>query len=398
MIRRTIEPVLRRAAAHFPAVLVTGPRQSGKTTLCRSTFPDHPYVSLEAPDVRSQARDDPRGFLKRFVDGAIFDEVQRVPELLSYLQGIIDEDTHRAGRFILTGSHNLLLMESVSQSLAGRVALLTLLPLSLEELATAGRADRDLGSVLLTGGYPRLHDSEVPLEQWLGSYFATYIERDVREVLAIEQLSAFDTFVHLCAGRSAQLVNLAALGAEAGVSQPTARAWLSALRASYFVWPLSPWHSNLTSRLVKTQRLHLLDTGLLCWLLGIRSAEQITTHPLRGAIFETFVFSELLKARLNRGLPPDLFFLRDSKGREIDLVIADASHAHAIEVKATQTAFGAPLDALGALDDLLRGDYERKVAHSLVYGGDESVPRSSGTIRSWRELANPIWATPTAGG
>lgn len=394
MIPRIAALALRQRAATSPVVLVTGPRQSGKTTLCRTTFPNHLYLSLESPDVRQDATRDPRGFLARVADGAILDEVQRAPELLSYLQGVIDEEPRRCGRFILTGSHQLLLMRDVSQTLAGRVALLTLLPLSQEELAQDGRPIGELWATILKGGFPRLHDSDVAPQRWLGDYFATYVERDVREVLEIGNLSAFETFVRLCAGRSAQLVNLSALGADAGVTQPTARSWLSALRTSYIAWPLAPWHANATKRLVKARKLHLLDSGLLCWLLGIREVEQLAHHPLRGAIFETFVFSEILKARLHRDLEPDLSHFRDHRGREIDLVLADASHAHAIEVKSTQTPFREPLAAMAALDEALCLPWPRTITRTLVYAGSETIAASDGTLRSWRDLATPSWATP----
>lgn len=395
MISRIAESALRRRAASSPVVLVTGPRQSGKSTLCRATFPDLPYLTLESPDIREDATRDPRGFLDRVADGAILDEIQRAPQLLSYLQGIVDEEPKRYGRFILTGSHQLLLMQDVSQTLAGRVALLTLLPLSLEELAQSGRPAGELWATVLKGGFPRLHDSDVPPQRWLGDYFATYVERDVRDVLAVGQLDAFETFVRLCAGRSAQLVNYSALGADAGVTHPTARAWLAALRTSYVVWPLAPWHGNVNKRLVKARKLHLLDSGLLCWLLGIREVDQLALHPLRGAIFETFVFTEVLKARLHRDLEPDLSHFRDHRGREIDLVIADASHAHAIEVKSTRTAFREPLSAMAALDPALCTPWPRTIAHTLIWGGDTTLPGSDGTLRSWRDLARPSWVTPS---
>jgi hypothetical protein len=389
VIRRTLESLLRARATRHPVLLVTGPRQSGKTTLCRSVFRDRPYVSLEAPDERSFAAHDPRGFLRRFPDGAVLDEIQRVPQLLSYLQAIVDDAPRRFGRFILTGSQNVVLLSKVSQTLAGRISLLTLLPFSLEELASAKLAGSELWPTLFTGGYPRIHDVGLPPHEWLADYFATYVERDVREILAMHDLSAFETFVQLCAGRTAQLVNLSGLGADAGISQPTARAWLSVLLTSYVVWRLPPWHSSLTSRLVKSPKLHFVDSGLLCWLLGIRSADQLRVHPLRGDVFESFVFSEVLKWRVHRGLAPDLYFLRDRKGREIDLLLADAAGACAIEVKSTETPPPDVLAAIGAAEELVRRTPRAPVRRVVVYGGTISQERSEGEIVSWRDLARP---------
>ncbi len=397
MLRRTVEPLLRTHAARMPAVVVTGPRQSGKSTLCRATFPGLPYVLLEAPDQRAALAQDPRGFVARYRDGAIFDEVQRAPELLSWLQELIDAEPRRTGRFILTGSHQLLMMEKVSQTLAGRVALLTLLPFSLEELAADGRPLPDLWTLVFTGGYPRLHDQGLPPSDWLADYFATYVERDVRDVLKVERLAAFETFIRLCAARSAQLLNLNGLGADAGVSQPTARGWLSALQASYVATTLGAWHANPTKRLVRAPKLHLFDSGLLCWLVGLRSPEQLALHPLRGPIFETWVFTELLKARLHRGLAPDLHHYRDHAGREIDIVLADASAAQAIEVKSTETPFLDPLLAMKRIDPLLAAPWDRKLHRTVIYAGAETLTATDGTLRSWRDLARPDWVTPQAG-
>ncbi len=393
MIRRVIEPLLHLRATQFQVVVVTGPRQSGKTTLCRSAFPHLPYRSLEQESERQLAHEEPDLFLRGIRDGAVIDEVQRVPNLLSSLQVLVDQEPQRNGRFILTGSHNFLLMQSVSQSLAGRAALLTLLPLAVEELHGAG-IDLPLHELLLHGGYPRIHDQKLPPGVWLDAYVSTYVERDVRELLAIGDHALFRTFLRLCAGRTAQLVNLSSLGSDCGVSHNTARSWISTLEASYLVRRLPPWHSNQTNRLVKAPKLHLLDSGLLCCLLGIQEAKQLETHPLRGAIFETFVFSEVLKARLNRGLAPDLWFLRDRVGHEIDLVIADAARAHAIEVKSSQTPFAEPLAAMERAGARLHADWNRAVTRSLVYAGETTQQRTQGTIRSWRDLANPLWATP----
>ena len=319
MIRRDLSNLLLRAAEQHPAVTLTGPRQSGKSTLCRGLFPDKPYANLEAPDTRSFATDDPRAFLAQFPEGAMLDEVQRTPELPSYLQGIIDEDPV-PGRWILTGSQNLALSESVSQSLAGRSAVLHLLPLAWSEIARFDRHPGSLDEALVAGGYPRIFDRGLDPADWLRSYIATYIERDVRTISNIGDLVTFQRFVELCAGRTGQLLNYSALASDCGVSQPTAKAWLSVLETSFIAFRLPAFHSNQRKRLVKMPKLHFHDTGLACWLLGIRSADQLRSHPLRGAIFETWVFAEILKSWWNRGRNPGLYYYRDKDGKEIDFI------------------------------------------------------------------------------
>ena len=313
MIPRHLTPALRHAAETWPVVTVTGPRQSGKTTLVRAVFPEHRYVSLEAPDVRERARSDPRGFLAQ-ADRLILDEIQRAPDLLSYIQGLVDDDD-RPGRFIVTGSQNILLMESVSQTLAGRTALLRLYPFSLAELrgqppldpftldqnALPGPAPDapppdSLWETLVAGFYPPVHDRGIPPGDWFADYFRTYVERDLREVMRVGDLRAFETFVRLAAARTASELNLNSLAGDAGVAQPTVRRWLTALETGYLAATLPPHHSNYRKRLRKRPRLHFLDTGLVCYLLGIRDGVTLERHPLRGAIFESFVASELIKA------------------------------------------------------------------------------------------------------
>ena len=302
MIERDLAPELIRAARQFPSITLTGPRQSGKTTLCRAVFSDHPYTTLEAPDIRALAAEDPRGFLAQFPSGAIIDEVQRVPDLLSYLQGIIDADPE-PGRWVLTGSQNLSLLESVSQSLAGRTAVHHLLPLSRSEIVRFDRYPKSLEETLFAGAYPRIFDRDLDPSDWLRSYVATYIERDVRTISNVGDLPTFQRFVELCAGRTAQLVNYSSLADDCGVSQPTARTWLGILETSFLTFCLPAFHANLRKRLVKMPRLYFYDTGLVCWLLGIRSPEQLRTHPLRGPIFKTWVVSEIEKYRTHLGEP-----------------------------------------------------------------------------------------------
>jgi hypothetical protein len=386
VIRRNIESVLFQRARTFPIVTVTGPRQAGKTTLCRAAFPDKPYVSLEPPDVRQFALDDPRGFLARLRDGAIIDEVQRAPDLLSYLQTEVDENRD-PGRFILTGSSNLHLLHTVSQSLAGRTAVLTLLPLTLDEVRRFDVSPIDLDDTLWRGSSPAVFDRHLDPTDWYASYVATFVERDARSLLNISNLGAFQRFVGLCAGRTSQLLNLSSLGADAGVRHATAGAWLSVLEASYLAWRLQPLHANVTSRLVKTPKLHCFDTGLVCYLLGIRTAEHLRNHPLRAFIFETWVASEVLKSRLNAGDSPSLSFFRDRRGREVDLVVDGRDSLQAIEVKSGATIAGDAFDGLRAFDEIARTAWpERAVDRRVIYGGTEAQQRSYARVVPWTQM------------
>jgi hypothetical protein len=391
MIRRTAEARLRKLAKQFAAVTVTGPRQAGKTTLCRALFPEKPYVSLEAPDVRERAQRDPRGFLAAYRAGAVFDEVQRFPDLLSYLQGEIDA-RRGPGRFILTGSANFALLQSVSQSLAGRTALLTLLPFSFEEIGRTADAAPDLFEALCTGSYPAIWDQRVDAWEWLAAYVGNYVERDVRQVLNVGDLVSFQTFLRLCAGRSGQLLNLASLAADAGLASNTAKAWLSVLEASYIAFRLPPFSADLTSRLVKTPKLSFFDSGLMCYLLGIRRPEQLREHPLRGAIFETWVVSEIYKARVHRGLPATLSFFRDRKGLEVDLLVERALDLLAVEIKSGQTIAGDFTAALAAFGRRLAGARpRRRVRPVVVYGGRDRQQRDATTVLPWCELDSFAW-------
>jgi hypothetical protein len=396
MVPRALTPRLRASAGKFPVVTVTGPRQSGKTTLCRAVFPDKAYVSLEAPDVREYARTDPRGFLGDHVSGAILDEIQRVPELLSYLQVEVDARP-TPGRFVLTGSANLALIGSVSQSLAGRTALLHLLPLSWSEVGHFPRRPDDLWTALWTGGYPAIYDRDLDPTEWLASYVATYVERDVRQILNVGDLAAFQTFVRLCAGRSAQLLNLSALAADGGVTHVTARSWISVLEASFVAFRLPPYHANLTTRLVKTPKLHFYDSGLLCYLLGIRRPEQLREHPLRGAVFETWVVDEVAKSRLHAGVSGGLAFFRDRKGREVDLLVEDSGALTAVETKSGQTVNDDFFAGLAAFADLVESGRRRgtSLRRVLVYGGAARQQRSRGTVLPWASVDRYDW---TAGG
>ncbi len=386
MVERDIEPHVSRVAKRHPVIALTGPRQSGKTTLCRAVFPKHPYVSLEAPDERRFALEDARGFLARFPGGAILDEVQRAPELLSYLQGIVDEDP-RNGRWVLTGSQQFALSGAISQSLAGRVAMLELLPLSLGELQRFKSAPRGLFETLFTGGYPRIVDRKLPPAEWLSSYVATYVERDVREVLRVGDLLSFQTFLAQAAARSAQLLNLSNLGVDSGVTQPTAKAWLSVLETGYVAYRVPPLLRNLRRRLVKTPKLYFVDSGLLCHLLGIRDPDELVRHPLRGAVFETWVVSEVRKAFANRGERAPLTFYRDQVGDEVDLVIEHARELIALEIKSGQTVasdFFASLDRFEA--ELQHAGAKTKVRRVLAYGGAPGQERSDTRVLAWNEV------------
>ncbi|HEB57225.1 MAG TPA: ATP-binding protein, partial [Gammaproteobacteria bacterium] len=335
-IPRNTESRLQHFSDGYPVVVVTGPRQSGKSTFVRHAFPEHRYVSLEDLDQREFAETDPRGFLNQFSGGAILDEAQRCPALFSYLQTRVDE-RQRPGEFILTGSQQFGLLSGITQSLAGRAALLTLLPMSYDELQRAGKINKNLDRILFDGAYPPIHDRGLEPHPWYGNYVRTYLERDVRELINVRDLGTFQRFLKLCAGRTGQLLNLSSLANDCGITHNTAKAWISVLEASYIVHLLPPHHQDFNKRLVKTPKLYFLDTGLASWLLGIQNSEQLATHVQRGALFETWVISELLKARYNAGETSNLYFWRDRSGHEVDLLIDQGTHLSPLEIKSGQT-------------------------------------------------------------
>lgn len=387
MIPRSLTATLNRLAASFPVVAITGPRQSGKTTLSKAVFPEKPYVSLEDPAERSFAEEDPKGFLARFGNGAIFDEAQRWPDLFSYLQGMVDED-RSPGKFVITGSQQFGLLAGVTQSLAGRVGITQLLPLSLGELTAKNLKRLSIDRLMITGCYPALHTSKVKPEDWFAGYVATYIERDVRQVMHVQDISSFQRFLRLCAGRNGQLLNLISLAGETGISHTTARKWLSVLESSYIVHLLPPYHKNFGKRLIKSPKLYFIDVGLACWLLGIRSAELLSMHPLRGAMFESLVVSEFLKSRYNAGKPADLYFWRDNKGVESDLLFEKAANLQPIEIKSGKTI---TKDYIRAGKNAAKFSVENTLQPWLIYGGDESYERSGVHAVGWRDI--PDWVS-----
>jgi predicted AAA+ superfamily ATPase len=382
MVPRTAAQTLTRLASGFPVAVVTGPRQSGKTTLARTTFPDLRYVSLEDPNERAFAHDDPIGFLDRFSDGVILDEVQHCPDLLSYLQTRVDRN-QAMGRYVLTGSQNFSLMSRIAQSLAGRAGVLQLLPFSLTELRSARALPGSLDEVLYRGLYPPVNVRDVDVATWYASYVATYLERDLRQVAAIQDLAVFQRFVRLCAARTGQLLNLSSLANDCGIAQGTARSWLGVLQASYIAFLLPPHHRNFGKRLVKTPKLYFHDTGLAAALLNVQGTDHMAIHPARGALFETLVINEFLKARFHRALNSNLFFWRDNVGNEVDLLREQGSSLEGVEIKSGQT-----------LQDEHFAGLRRWVAlaghsagpASLIYGGSDSYTRGGLRVISWREL------------
>ena len=395
MIPRHLAATVERAAARYPVVSVNGPRQSGKTTLLRNTFPGYRYVSLESPDERTFALEDPRGFLGRFDGPVILDEAQRTPDLFSYIQTIVDEDP-APGRFLLSGSRNFLLMQGISQSLAGRVRLTSLLPFSLAELTRRGASAMD---DLLTGGgrnpapasawtdhavrgfYPRIHDLGLDPSEWLAQYFQTYLERDVRDLTQVGDLEAFGRFVRLCAGRAGGLLNLSSLGNDCGVSHDTTRRWLSVLEASFVTFRLQPYHRSFKKRLTKRAKLYFIDTGLLCWLLRIRDADQLASHAARGAVFENLVIAEALKVGCNAGEPTDLYHWRDQRDNEVDLIVESSHGPHPVEIKSGATVASDFFKGLARW----RSMAGPSTPATLVYGGGESYFRNGVDVRAWRD-------------
>ncbi len=380
MIPRDAGETLKKLSKDYPVLVITGPRQSGKTTLVKSIFSDREYISFENPDVREMAISDPRGFLNRYRDGAIFDEVQRAPDLLSYMQQIIDENI-RPGMFILTGSRQFGLISGITQSLAGRSALVRLLPFTLREWY-GKNINVPIDQVLYSGLYPPIHDRKLDPNLWYANYINTYIERDVRQLVNVRDLNTFQRFVRLCAGRTGNLVNLSDLASDCGITHNTAKSWLSILEASYIIFLLSPYHKNFNKRIIKTPKLYFYDTGLACWLLSIQNYEQVNTHPMRGSLFESLIISEFFKSSFNKGLPGFYYFWRDRSGNEIDLLIEEGGKLRPVEIKSGATLNTDYFKGLQRFTSLASDIVEP----TLIYGGDDSLSHAGVTVTSWREI------------
>lgn len=383
LISREIVSVIRKISPMYPILALTGPRQSGKTTLLKNLFPDYRYISLENPDNRNFAASDPNGFLKEFHTHVIFDEVQRVPELFSYIQNIVDDRSSEMGIYVLSGSQNFHLMHSITQSLAGRVAIFKLFPFDLKELDNVGLLGENYLNSLIKGFYPAIYDRDIPSKVFYSNYIETYINRDISELVAIRDLRVFQNFFALCATRTGQLLNLNALANECGISQPTAKSWLSALEQSFITFQLYPYHKNFNKRIVKTPKLYFYDTGLLCHLLKISKTENLLTHPIKGALFENMMIAEYVKQMHHQNNSEDLWFWRDTHGNEIDLIVDKGDQMDIIEFKASETIKTQMFDGLSKFEEISQ---IKNLNKSLVYGGDTSQKRSAGNLVSWREF------------
>ena len=366
MFYRRITSEIKQLALEYPVITIIGPRQSGKTTLARYVFPEKPYVNLEDIDIRNLASQDPRSFLENYPRGAIIDEIQRVPDLLSYIQGIVDEKEEK-GFFILTGSHQLELQNAVSQSLAGRTALLTLLPMSLEEFAEAG-IDMSMDDFMLKGGYPRIHKDSMNPTKAYRNYFQTYVERDLRLLINVKDLSQFERFVKICAGRIGQVINLEQIGGEVGISSHTVKEWISILEASFIVFRLQPYFENFGKRIIKSPKLFFTDIGLAVYLLGIENEIQLSRDPLRGQLVENLVILELMKWRLNHGLDPQLYYYRDMQKNEVDVIFKEGNDLIPIEIKSSKTYNSSFLKNILFFQ---RVAADRASKGYLIYAGDQ---------------------------
>ncbi len=382
MVNRTIIKAIGEATQYYPVIALTGPRQSGKTTLLKSLFQDYRYVSLENPDIRTFAEQDPNGFLTQYNERVIFDEVQRVPTLFSYIQTLVDE-SKQMGRFVLSGSQNFNLMANITQSLAGRVALFKLLPFDMEELTASGLVEHDYCSVIQKGAYPAIYDRKIPTNIFYANYIETYVQRDLTELLHVKDIRLFKTFLKLCASRVGQLLNLSSLSNEAGISLPTVKSWLSILESSYIVYQLSPFYNSFNKRLVKSTKLYFYDTGLVSFLLGLSSGEAVRDSEFKGALFENLVINEYVKQNMHRNAHHEFYYWRDSNGHEVDLMVSNQNRYDIIEIKATSTVLPKLFIGLDHLKEIGGDAIDRKI---LVYGGVESQRRTAYQIWAWKQL------------
>ena len=383
MIKREISEIIFPRVQQMPVIVVTGPRQSGKTTLVKALFPKYDYVNLEFPDIRERAINDPRLFLTQHQTGLVIDEVQRVPDLFSYIQGIVDE-TGKSGNYILTGSQNFLLLEQISQTLAGRAALFHLLPFSITEIASGyNRIDDNFVQFAFTGTYPRIHDHKLQPTDWYPWYVSSYIERDVRQIENVKDLNKFQTFLKICAGRVGQLFNASAIANEIGVNYKTIQSWISVLEASFILFLLPPFYKNLNKRLVKSPKIYFYDTGLICSLLNIQSADELNFHYLKGEIFESLIISEMKKYLAHTNARSNLYFWRDNSGHEIDCLIETGSQVKAVEIKSSTTIISDFFKGLKYWQELTSCSTDQL---ALVYGGIENQHWSPGEVIGWKNV------------
>lgn len=380
MIARNLTEKLQHLYLKYPVVVLTGARQTGKTTLLKSVFAQIPYVNLEDPDNRILAETDPRGFLSNFPKGVMIDEAQQVPNLFSYIQQIVDNSD---SKFILSGSQNFQLLEKITQSLAGRVAVLSLMPFSYEELTKHGYHFNKVEEVIFKGFYPRIYDKDISPTEFYPYYINTYIERDVRQIKNIENLSLFTIFLKLCAGRTGQLLNIQSLANDVGVSHNTIRSWLGVLEASYIIYLHKPHYKNFNKRLLKTPKIYFYDTGLLCSLLQIENSEQLNTHFLKGGVFENFVINEISKYYLNKGIKPPIYFWQSKEKKEIDVLIEKGEQLYPIEIKAAKTKNASLLNNLSYWNKLNPTPSNNL---NLIYGGDEDFKTTKGNFVSWNKI------------
>lgn len=390
MIQRNISIKIKELAKKFPVIAILGPRQSGKTTIAKNTFDQHVYLSLEDINTFKFAENDMYTFFDTHHNksGIILDEIQNTPKLLSYIQTYVDQHDDLRGYFILTGSHNILLNEAISQTLAGRVAILTLLPLSINELDVAGLLPNKIENLMYNGLYPRIYAHNINPKDWYPSYIRTYLERDVRQIKNVSDLSVFQRFVGLCAGRIGQILNITSIANDCGISVSTVKAWLSVLEASYLIFLLQPHFKNFNRRLTKSPKIYFYDTGLVCALLGIESAETLANHYLRGGLFESLIISELMKNRFNQGMNPNLYFWRDKDGHEVDCIAEWASRLIAFEIKSGRTVSQDFFEGLAYWSKLSANSVKNNF---VIYGGDDRQLRNAATLVSWKGLQKDVF-------
>jgi len=380
LITRKLEDIIKEAAKKFPVISITGPRQSGKTTLVKKVFKGYTYINFEDPEIRQFATEDPKGFMAQYKGQVVIDEAQYVPNIFSYIQLAVDNNPQK-GQYILTGSQNFLLLEYISQSLAGRVAIFNLLPFSIEELKTTKHFKDNYEYYMYNGFYPRIYNDKLEAGEWLKNYIQTYVERDVRKIINVGDLVKFQQFLKLCAGRTGQLVNFSEIGGELGLTYHTVQTWLSILEASFIVFRLAPYYKNFNKRVIKSPKLYFYDTGLAAYLLGIKKPEDILFHFAKGALFENMIITELLKYRINGGLNSELWFWRDSAGNEVDCILEDGQDIKAIEIKSGKTIATDFFKGLDFMQNL-----SKDIQSYIIYGGDIMQSRSTSKVLSWKNI------------